>query len=89
MIHRNTSLYGGHNRSEFSVFFSISRNCLPLTDHLYDHIFLNSFVGELKHLYGLSPIAVIGGSFLPGLAGHNISEAAAAGCAVLTGEYLF
>lgn len=32
-------------------------------------------------------MAVIGGSFLPGLTGHNILEAAAAGCAVLTGEY--
>ncbi|RZB72634.1 putative 3-deoxy-D-manno-octulosonic acid transferase, mitochondrial [Glycine soja] len=28
---------------------------------------------------------VIGGSLLPGWSGHNISEAAAAGCAVLTG----
>ncbi|XP_057428140.1 probable 3-deoxy-D-manno-octulosonic acid transferase, mitochondrial [Lotus japonicus] len=42
-------------------------------------------LGELRHLYTLTPIAVIGGSFLPGLSGHNISEAAAAGCAVLTG----
>eukprot|EP01018_Ginkgo_biloba_P011829 Gb_25452 [translate_table: standard] len=44
--------------------------------------------GELKDLYRLSPIAVIGGSFLPGLAGHNIAEAAAAGCAVLTGPHI-
>ncbi|KAH9321820.1 hypothetical protein KI387_016459, partial [Taxus chinensis] len=45
-------------------------------------------VGELKNLYRMSPIAVVGGSFLPGLAGHNIAEAAAAGCAVLTGPYI-
>lgn len=31
---------------------------------------------------------MIGGSFLPGSAGHNISEAAAAGCAILTGPYI-
>lgn len=37
-------------------------------------------------MYRITPIAVIGGSFLPELAGHNLSEAAAAGCAVLTGE---
>lgn len=37
-------------------------------------------------LYRVTPIAVVGGSFLPGLAGHNFSEAAAAGCAVMTGE---
>ncbi|XP_058108872.1 probable 3-deoxy-D-manno-octulosonic acid transferase, mitochondrial isoform X2 [Magnolia sinica] len=45
-------------------------------------------LGELRSLYRLTPIAVLGGSFLPGLAGHNISEAAAAGCAVLTGPYV-
>lgn len=31
---------------------------------------------------------MIGGSFLPCLAGHNVAEAAAAGCAVLTGNKL-
>jgi hypothetical protein len=36
--------------------------------------------------YRVTPIAVIGGSFLSGLSGHNISEAAAAGCAVVTGK---
>ncbi|TYK07372.1 putative 3-deoxy-D-manno-octulosonic acid transferase [Cucumis melo var. makuwa] len=45
-------------------------------------------IGELRYLYGITSIAVVGGSFLPGLAGHNISEAAAAGCAVLTGPYV-
>lgn len=43
------------------------------------------FEGELRVLYQLIPVSVIGGSFLPGSAGHNISEAAAAGCAILTG----
>lgn len=45
--------------------------------------------GELRMLYKVTPIAVVGGSFLPNLAGHNISEAAAAGCAVLTGSICF
>ncbi|CAL5334617.1 unnamed protein product [Camellia sinensis] len=44
--------------------------------------------GELRDFYKLTPIAVIGGSFLPDLTGHNISEAAAAGCAVLTGHHV-
>ncbi|WCJ34389.1 3-deoxy-D-manno-octulosonic acid transferase [Euphorbia peplus] len=52
------------------------------------HIYVVDTIGELRHLYRLCPIAVIGGSFLPGLAGHNVSEAAAAGCAVLTGHYV-
>ncbi|KAG8376655.1 hypothetical protein BUALT_Bualt09G0086100 [Buddleja alternifolia] len=47
------------------------------------------YVGsELRDFYKLTPIAVIGGSFLLGLKGHNISEAAAAGCAVLTGQHV-
>ncbi|XP_022143949.1 probable 3-deoxy-D-manno-octulosonic acid transferase, mitochondrial isoform X2 [Momordica charantia] len=50
------------------------------------NIYVVDTLGELRYLYGITPIAVVGGSFLPGLAGHNISEAAAAGCAVLTGE---
>ncbi|KAK7392548.1 hypothetical protein VNO78_20991 [Psophocarpus tetragonolobus] len=49
------------------------------------NIYVVDTFGELRHLYTLTPIAVIGGSLLPGFSGHNISEAAAAGCAVLTG----
>ncbi|XP_009627230.1 probable 3-deoxy-D-manno-octulosonic acid transferase, mitochondrial isoform X2 [Nicotiana tomentosiformis] len=52
------------------------------------NIYVVDTLGELKKFYRLTPIAVIGGSFLPGSAGHNISEAAAAGCAVLTGPYI-
>ncbi|CAL0321469.1 unnamed protein product [Lupinus luteus] len=49
------------------------------------NIYVVDTLGELRQLYTLTPIAVIGGSFLPHLSGHNISEAAAAGCAILTG----
>lgn len=41
--------------------------------------------GELNHFYAIVPIAFVGGSLFQGLAGHNIAEAAAAGCIVLTG----
>ncbi|KAJ6796807.1 putative 3-deoxy-D-manno-octulosonic acid transferase, mitochondrial [Iris pallida] len=51
-------------------------------------IYVVDTLGELRTLYRVTPIAVIGGSFLPDLAGHNISEAAAAGCAVLTGPHM-
>ncbi|KAL6840291.1 hypothetical protein ACP4OV_030101 [Aristida adscensionis] len=51
-------------------------------------IYIVDTLGELRVLYKVAPIAVIGGSFLPGLAGHNISEAAAAGCAVITGPHV-
>ncbi|KAK2655000.1 hypothetical protein Ddye_008052 [Dipteronia dyeriana] len=52
------------------------------------NVYVVDTLGELRQLYRLTPIAVIGGSFLPGLTGHNISEAAAAGCAVLTGYHV-
>lgn len=52
------------------------------------NIYVVDTLGELRQLYRLTPIAVVGGSFFPGLAGHNISEAAAAGCAVLTGHHV-
>lgn len=45
-------------------------------------------LGELRDFYSLTPIAVVGGSFLPESAGHNILEAAAAGCAVFTGHHV-
>ncbi|CAI9760632.1 unnamed protein product [Fraxinus pennsylvanica] len=50
------------------------------------NIYIVDSLGELRDFYRLTPIAVVGGSFLQGSAGHNISEAAAAGCAVLTGH---
>ncbi|CAM8925003.1 unnamed protein product [Rhodiola kirilowii] len=37
-------------------------------------VYIVDTLGELQELYRLAPIAVIGGSFLPGFAGHNISE---------------
>ncbi|PKA47891.1 putative 3-deoxy-D-manno-octulosonic acid transferase, mitochondrial [Apostasia shenzhenica] len=51
-------------------------------------IYIVDTLGDLGMLYKATPIAVIGGSFLHDLAGHNFSEAAAAGCAVLTGPYI-
>ncbi|KAM0886088.1 hypothetical protein ACQ4PT_029917 [Festuca glaucescens] len=51
-------------------------------------VYVVDTLGELRMLYKVAPIAVVGGSFLPSLAGHNFSEAAAAGCAVLTGPHV-
>jgi 3-deoxy-D-manno-octulosonic-acid transferase len=51
-------------------------------------VYMVDTLGELRMLYRVTSVAVIGGSFLPGLAGHNISEAAAAGCAVVTGPHV-
>ncbi|XP_078153390.1 KDO transferase A isoform X1 [Carex rostrata] len=51
-------------------------------------IYVVDTLGELRVLYRASGVAVIGGSFLPGLCGHNVSEAAAAACAILTGPHV-
>ncbi|XP_074373107.1 putative 3-deoxy-D-manno-octulosonic acid transferase, mitochondrial isoform X2 [Apium graveolens] len=51
-------------------------------------VYMVDTLGELRSFYRITPIALIGGSLLPGLSGHNISEAAAAGCAVLTGHHV-
>uniref|UniRef100_A0A1D1ZIX7 lipid IVA 3-deoxy-D-manno-octulosonic acid transferase n=1 Tax=Anthurium amnicola TaxID=1678845 RepID=A0A1D1ZIX7_9ARAE len=51
-------------------------------------IYIVDTLGELRTLYRVTPIAVVGGSFLPELAGHNLAEAAAAACAVLTGPHV-
>ncbi|XP_057779320.1 probable 3-deoxy-D-manno-octulosonic acid transferase, mitochondrial isoform X3 [Salvia miltiorrhiza] len=51
-------------------------------------IYVVDTLGELRDFYRLMPIAVVGASFLLGSTGHNISEAAAAGCAVLTGHHV-
>ncbi|KNA03034.1 hypothetical protein SOVF_213000 isoform A [Spinacia oleracea] len=52
------------------------------------NIYVANTLGELRQLYRLMPISVIGGSFLSTLAGHNIAEAMVAGSAVLTGPHV-
>ncbi len=42
-------------------------------------------LGELVYLYGMAPVAFIGGSLVP-RGGHNPLEALQAGCAVMTGR---
>ncbi|KAJ7529899.1 hypothetical protein O6H91_15G070500 [Diphasiastrum complanatum] len=51
-------------------------------------IYVVDTIGELQQFYGLTPIAFVGGSLLNGLSGHNMAEAAACGCAVLTGPHI-
>ena len=42
--------------------------------------------GELRDMYSCASVAFVGGSLIPGLAGHNLAEAARASCAVITGQ---
>ncbi len=50
-------------------------------------VFLLDSMGELLGLYGLSHIALVGGSLLPGVGGHNLLEPAALGIPVLIGPH--
>ncbi len=45
-------------------------------------------VGELVEFYSMATVAVIGGSFYPGVEGHNPIEAAAGGAPVVFGPYM-
>ena len=45
-------------------------------------------VGELGTWYALADLALIGGSWRPGVGGHNPLEAARLGCAMVTGPYV-
>eukprot|EP00850_Spirogloea_muscicola_P002451 SM000009S23580 [mRNA] locus=s9:793839:797987:- [translate_table: standard] len=51
-------------------------------------IYLVDTLGELQLLYAEVAVAFVGGSLLPHCRGHNLAEAAAAGCAVLTGKHV-
>jgi hypothetical protein len=42
---------------------------------------------ELPLMYSVSEVAFVGNSLLEGFGGHNLAEAAVAGCAVLVGEH--
>lgn len=45
-------------------------------------------MGKLPILYSLSTIAVVGGSFLPGVGGHNVLEPCLYGCFSLFGPHM-
>lgn len=51
-------------------------------------LWLGDSLGEMALYYGLSQVAVLGGSFLP-LGGQNLIEAAACGCPVVMGPHTF
>ncbi|WBQ11891.1 3-deoxy-D-manno-octulosonic acid transferase [Hyphomonadaceae bacterium BL14] len=50
-------------------------------------VWLADTLGEMGLWYALSPVAVIGGSFIDAIGGHNPVEATRAGSAVVTGPF--
>ena len=53
-----------------------------------ERIVLLDTVGELVDFYGVADLAVVGGSFYPGVNGHNPIEPAALGVATVFGSYM-
>jgi 3-deoxy-D-manno-octulosonic-acid transferase len=51
-------------------------------------VWLGDSLGEMALYYGLSSVALLGGSFAP-LGGQNLIEAAACGCPLVMGPYTF
>ena len=62
----------------------------PETDHSddIDTIWLGDSLGEMSLYYGLSDVALLGGSFAP-LGGQNLIESTACGCPVVMGPHTF
>ena len=52
------------------------------------HVILVDTVGELVPIYSLAAVAVVGGSFFPGVEGHNPLEPAGLGVATVFGPYM-
>lgn len=63
------------------------RRSLGETPHADVPVWLADTLGEMGLWYAVSPAAVIGGSFIDAIGGHNPVEATRAGAAVITGPY--
>lgn len=63
------------------------RRSLGETPHAGVPVWLADTLGEMGLWYAVSPAAVIGGSFIDAIGGHNPVEATRAGAAVITGPY--
>lgn len=94
-VERNDANDGSQSREEFllmadSTQASFKSECTQtIKGHGDVQIQLSSGdQGELKMFYHASWVAFVGGSLLKGLGGHNLAEAAAAGCAVITGPHI-
>ncbi|HIJ65041.1 MAG TPA: glycosyltransferase [Candidatus Hydrogenedentes bacterium] len=53
-----------------------------------ERVFVLDTLGELRTFYGIATIAVVGGSFFPGVDGHNPLEPAALGTPTVFGPYM-
>jgi 3-deoxy-D-manno-octulosonic-acid transferase len=53
-----------------------------------DPVYIADTMGEMALFYALAPVALVAGSLLPSLRGHNPVEPAQSDCAILTGPFV-
>lgn len=68
--------------------FSVSRRSAWTIGPEMADVWMGDTLGEMALYYGLSDVALLGGSFAP-LGGQNLIEAAACGCPVVMGPHTF
>jgi 3-deoxy-D-manno-octulosonic-acid transferase len=68
--------------------FSVSRRSRWTAQPETADVWIGDSLGEMALYYGLSHVALLGGSFAP-LGGQNLIEAAACGCPVIMGPHTF
>lgn len=54
-----------------------------------ERVLLMDVMGQLGTCYANSQLAIVGGSFIPGIGGHNVLEPCVYGCPSLFGPYTF
>lgn len=75
-------------RSGLRVLRRSSFGDMPPPEAEHADVWLGDSVGEMPMYYGMSDVALLGGSFAP-LGGQNLIEAAACGCPLVMGPHTF
>src|SRR5690606_31301328 len=78
--------FGSGKFAQFRPISYVRRSAEPTETDVEADVILLDTIGELRHIYELAEIVVVGGSFIPH-GGQSILEPAAAGKAIITGPH--
>jgi 3-deoxy-D-manno-octulosonic-acid transferase len=84
---RFESVYKLIGEIAFKRSLSVSR--FSQNSNFESDITLVDVMGELNNIYAISDVAILGGSFVDKIGGHNPLEPATFGCKIITGKYFF
>lgn len=68
--------------------FSFSKRSKKSIPHPLDHVYVVDTLGDMGLVYELSPLVILGGSFVPHIGGHNPIEPALMQCCVIHGPFM-